>query len=209
MESLIVSSSKRICNDIANYEKLSDKFVNKASYYIVRLLINNYKDTSDLVDMFVQKTYGDDVLLAVYSYKSELYLLFSPLENSEHYLDGSHQMLCSFYSSLISKTKGVDVKCSIIEINSKTEIIIYFQSKVYENIKRTLVELSGLKKKDVENKTLEENISYLKSKKVFWDAIPPHQRFGRFYKSKNGKLTTWSEFIDMNNVEKYNSYFFD
>ena len=214
----MASSSKRLQNDILSYETSSDRKIPSNMYYIISVSLEEGKVCSSLIKKLIRQNYGgDETPLICYAYSNVVYLLFSSLENpeSEHYLGGSHQKLCSYFSSMISREKSTNVVCSIIELDSRTKILVYFQTKVYENTKKAVERLLKGKvgKKELELLSITESLELLKTNSINWSSIPSIERFGTFYKyvegeGGKGKLSTLSELFDVRDMGKYNDYFF-
>jgi hypothetical protein len=210
------NSTKRLQNSVAEYESTSEKKVPPRSCYVVRMVIHS-DEVQNIAKIFCkEKIDVDDRPLAVYYYSDTIYLLFSPLEsNLQHHFSGSHHSLCSFYSSLISKKYQCDVKCSIIELDTKTKVLTYFHVKIYESTKKTLFQLAngGIKDIEIDNLTLGECIKIVETKtKKKWSSFPSILRHGIFYKYriKDGKekLATFSDFLNLENTNKFEAYLF-
>lgn len=211
----MTSSSKRLQNDIENYESSSDKKIASNMYYIVYVRLENEREGPSLVKKLIKTKFDNDEMpLVAYTYSNDVYFLFSSLENSkEHFMNGSHHKICSYYASTIARERDMNVSCSIIELDSRTKILIYFQTKVYENARKTTIKL--LKgKSDLEKMSFFELMDILKTKSINWDDLTANEKFGVFYKylvsdSGKGKLSTLSELFDLRNKDKYTSYLFE
>lgn len=209
------SSTRRIQNDMTFYEDSSDRKIASNLYYTVRIICKGDIESEKIrttAKSLAKTIAGDDGKpLAVYCYDKEMYLLFSSLEkNSSHHLNGSHHGICSFYASKLSQELKSDTVCSIVELDSRTKVIVYFQTKIYENVKRKLLKMSKtLQKKDLEALTFSEMVKDVPN----WEDVPVHDRFGVFYKhvtiSGKDKYSVLSEMVDLKTMDKYVSYLFD
>lgn len=214
-----MSSVKKLSNGISNIEEESDRKIPYSSYYIVYIKI---KDANVAVTDFVKKilrTEKTNPPLIAYVFRYDVYLLFSCLEKStdSHYLDGSHHRLiseyvCKFYNGLSSPS----IVC-IVEFDTRTKIMIYFQYKVFENIKKTICSLSRKKMtmEEIDSITLQESIGKLeKYLDIKWNDIPNEEKYGTFYRyvtdleTKKQKFVTLSENIDSTSTSKYATFFF-
>lgn len=210
----MASSSKRLQNDVLSYESASDRKIERNMYYIVCIRLENKTSGPLLIKKLIRQNFdGDSLPLVGYVYSDYIYLLFSSLEdaNGEHFNNGSHHKICSYFSSTISRSQDMNVECSIVELDSRTKVLVYFQTKIYENAKESIFSLLGnVKKKEFDTLSMFEMIERLKKKSISWNDIPSIERFGTFYKyiSKGGKLSTLSELIDIREIEKYNAYLF-
>lgn len=200
-----------------SYETSSDRKIPFNMYYIMCISLENSTECPGLVKKLIRQNFdGDSYPLAGYNYSNDIYLIFSSLESSEneHYLSGSHQKLCSYFSSTISRAKDTNVTCSIVELDSRTKVLVYFQTKIYENAKKTISRLlkGAITKKELETLSMFELLELLKKESVDWSSVPSIEKFGTFYKyvetDGKGKLSTLSELFDVRNLEKYATYLF-
>lgn len=214
----MASSSKRLQNDVLNYESSSDRKIASNMYYIVCIHLEINSDGSSLAKKLIRQDFeGDGAPLAVYTYFNDVYLVFSSLEESkgEHYLSGSHQKICSYFASSIARTIDMNIICSIVELDSRTKVLVYFQTKIYENAKKSImVLLKGKKRKEIDSLSMFELLELLKKHAIKWADLPSIERFGMFYKyihveGEKGKLSTLSELIDIREIGKYTAYLFN
>jgi len=213
------SSAKRLQNDIAAREENSDRRIPSDMYYIVIVEIHDSKNLDDALAITAKKllkTKKDHQALVAYIYRNELYLLFSSVEGREHYLKGSHQSICSEYASFVSIEFGCKTNVRIVEIESRTGILVYFQTKIFDNAKKSVLTASKntITKKEISQFTLGELISALQQRaKVSWDSLVSGERFGTFYKyvvqDKKEKYILLTELINIQDTDKYISYFFE
>lgn len=213
-----LSSFQRIKNDMSLCEQSSDHKVRQENYFVVRIESHDVNtDMSEFAkrDIIAKTILGTSVICA-YTYYNVSYILFSSTNGTPHYLDGSHHEICSHYASNATLFTKNHVRCSIIEFESRIKILVYFQMKVFENMKTSILYLSDvtIDKKEVLTLTQNELIAVLEKRaSVIWNATPSAKRFGTFYKYyvlPNGgkKLSILSEIIDESNLDKYNSYLF-
>jgi len=216
------SSSRRLQNDIADCEKNSDRKIAPDMYYIVCIELCKQTSTpssSSSTNMVknLLRTRKDHFALVGYVYDKEIYLLFSSVGEGNHYLEGSHQAICSEYASMASIEFGCRCVVKIIELESRTMVLVYFQTKLFENAKRSahLLSKNTISKKEIGQFTFGEIIQALQSRaSIEWDKIPAAERFGVFYKYALGnnnkeKFIVLSELVNVQEKDKYISYFFD
>ncbi|HMP28085.1 MAG TPA: hypothetical protein PKD85_00710, partial [Saprospiraceae bacterium] len=133
------SSAIKLHNDVLSYEKLSDKFVPPESYYVIKLHINSTTITKKAAKIILKEEAGNkfdcETPLAAYMFQNDLYILFSSLEDKEHYLKGSHQKICSNMVSKYALKYKCDIECSVIELDARIKVLVYFQTKIYEGSK--------------------------------------------------------------------------
>lgn len=215
------SSTKRLQSDIASHEENSDRRIQSDMYYILVITLsdevsaNSAKISSSVKEWL--KTRTEHQALAAYVYRNEIHLVFSSVEGKEHYLSGSHHSLCSEYASLASLTFGCRSYVKIVELESRTLILLYFQIKIFENAKRSAHQLSkgSITKKELIQLTFAELVQNLQDRaKVTWDKVPAAERYGIFYKysiegNKKERYVTMSETINIQDPERYISYLFE
>ncbi len=176
----MASSTKSLQNDILSYESASDKKIVPEMYYIISLRIGDSEDgvvkqaekckngSISLIKKLIKKSFGEDgTPLVAYSYGCTIYFLFSSLDISkQHFMDGSHHKICSFYASTLSREYDISVTCSIVELDTRTKVIVYFQTKVYENTRETIIKLMPKSEKIDENLSMFEMLEKLKAHSV-------------------------------------------
>jgi hypothetical protein len=209
---------QRVANDMVSCEHDSDHKVKSENYYIVRLeLLDDTLDLSEFAkkDIMAKHIMGEAIMCA-YVYYNTAYILFSSTDTKLHYLGGSHHELCSHYASNATKFTGSQTRCNIIEFDSRTKILVYFQTKVFENMRASVKYLSNvtIDKKEASTLTQQELIDALEKRTaVKWADTPSSERFGIFYKYHvlaNGtrKFSIMSEQFDAKHMDKYHSYLF-
>jgi hypothetical protein len=213
------SSTQRLRNDINECEDSSDRKIPADSYYVVKIVLDGDVDRALVVTTvkeLARKNFDTDGRpLVAYTYGVSCYLLFSSLEGTQHFLGGSHHAIISFYASYFAKATGHNARCSIVELDSRTRILIYFQSKIYENGKLTVrAHLSDVSEREFATLTFTESIKLLaKRSSIRWEDLAPSERYGTFYKlvSSNGKdrFAVMSEMIDIRDQNRYISYLFE
>jgi hypothetical protein len=207
------SSTRRVHNDIAECESNSDKFVDPNSYYVVKVIFEDSTvNTTDIAKKTVNAT--EPATLVTYSFGNELYILFSSIECGSHFLNGSHHGLCSHYTSEFVIEKGCKVSCSVVEIESRSKVLVYFQTKVYDAAKKAAFSAGKgkLTKKDISQLSITDISELLKKAGVVWDDLDNKTKYGCFYKKIGSdgkyKLSTLSESISLRDADKYLNYFF-
>lgn len=211
-----MSTVKRLQNDMDNCEDLSDRKIPNDSYYIIYFKVGTLAAATDLVKKLLRRS--DNVPLAGYVYHSEAYVLFSSVETGEHFLQGNHHSICSKYTSIAVLETMAEVDTKIVELDTRTKVVIYLYNKVCEGMKKTLMARSKgtIDAKDLSQYTFSEVKRILLSKaKVVWDDVESAERFGTIYKyisssvGSKAKYTALSEMINLNNIDRYMKYLFE
>ncbi|HET8689064.1 MAG TPA: hypothetical protein VFM18_20835 [Methanosarcina sp.] len=203
--SMALSSSQRVKNDLSSKECSSDKFIPPDSYFIIKVeLDKEYPEFEKVVKNFL-KTHPSSPLVA-WCQKLGCSFLYSSTD-SEHYLRGSHQEIISEITCEFCLEIGQHIKTRIIELETRTRCIIYFQTKIreYERLQMTK---KSLKQKDVETLTRSELLEKLEEKGVNWETIDGNFKYGTFFKLAGGKIVTMIDSIGEVDDPKYSSYFF-
>jgi hypothetical protein len=219
------SSTTRLYQNMNEYEENSDKKVPFTSYFILVIMINDLPSSLKVLKYLLKNKILKESPLSVYMYKDRnfkengsssqnnyfYYLLYSSLDAASHYENGSHQKICSIISSKLARKYDRDVECTIVEIDTRSKVCVYFQYKVYNNILTSLKNLSNGKLVD-SNMTLKEMIEIVEKKyKLKWDDVPNEDKYGVFYKlgEKEHTYEKLSEIIDLRELNKYLSFFFE
>lgn len=217
-------SAIKLHNDVLSYEKLSDKFIPLDSYYVIKIHINSTetvtkKEAKILLKDEVGRKFGEEMPLATYMFQNNVYILFSSLEDGEHYFKGSHQKICSTLVSRYALKYDCEIECSVIELDTRIKVLIYFQTKIYEASKFYAWQLLKKTKNENEIKNLTfseiaELLARLPKKSVIWASIDPFDKYGIFYKyvkthdSSKCKYSFLSELINSENLEKFRKFLF-
>lgn len=212
-----LSSFQRIINDVNVIQDSSDHKVKNENYFIVKIELHNKDvDMTDFVkkDLIAKHILNTSVICG-YVYRNTAYIIYSSIENAHHYLNGSHHAICSHYASNAAINTRSQAICSIIEFESRTKLLVYFQIKIFENTKDFIYRVSNnnIVNNDIIELTQDELIQKLEKLNIFWDQISSSEKYGSFYKFyvENGtkKFLTLSERWDSKNMDKYKTYFFE
>lgn len=209
-----MSSSKRLQNDIIVHEENSDRCVPNNSYFIICL--RSSPEESPNLNTLTKKLIKDPKILVAYVYDRTSYLVFSAIEEGEHYLSGKHHALISKYTSLAVLELGCEVETQLIELDNKTKVVVYLYSQICENMKLTAMKVSKgvIDKKILSQLSFNEIKKELSDRSIIWDSIPGEERYGTIYKYIEGgngvkpKYQAMSEMINLNNLSKYTDYIF-
>lgn len=207
-----MSSMKRLQNDINLKEDISDRQIPNEYYYIILIQPSNKSSTTALAKKLL---ISENKPLCAYVYGTSIYLLFSAVEDGQHHLSGNHHALCSKYTSLAVLELGCEVMTKIIEIETRTKVLVYFYSKICENMKQTaMIKSNGkIEKKDLTQLTFGEIKKELMSRcSIAWDNIPNEEKYGTIYKyisTPKPKYSALSEMINLSMPDKYIAYIFE
>lgn len=211
----LISSAAKLHNDVLQYELSSERKIPPSSYYVVKIKGDTIKDTKKMAKREIsRKLEGASSPLTVYVFQNEIYIVFSSLDNGEHYLDGRHHAIISNFVCRYIKKYGCDVECSIVEFDSRIKVLVYFQTKIYEGTKRVVSKSLGLKDptKEIMDMPMVEAVELLKKQDppVVWEDIPKHDRYGTFYKigGRLGEYSVFREKINSENIELFRKYLF-
>jgi hypothetical protein len=211
-------ASKRVQNDIFQCESESDKKVAPESYYILKITLNTFDVERGTLNSYIKTLLKERAHthcpLVGYVYKNTSYMVFSS-RDEEHYMEGSHQGICSEYASMFAIHFGCNIDIRLVELDTRTRIITYFHSKIHDNTKQTMIECSNaqITKRDINNFTFGECLELLSKKNISWEGISTSDKYGTFYKyivdGETEKYMTLSEIIDVRDMKRYMTYFFE
>lgn len=202
---MALSSSQRIKNDVNSHEVSSDKYISNECYYVVRIELEKEVDTLEKFVKNLLKTHPSHPILG-WCQKSTCTFLFSSVDE-EHYMKGSHHSIISEFVSLFCLEYESKAKSRIIELESRTRVLVYFQTKIVENENSEMMKYS-IKQKDIDSLTRTELVEKLKEKNTNWETIPSAEKFGTFFKYSSGKFLVMSEAMITLDNPVYTSYFF-
>lgn len=211
-----VSYIKKLQNEITLYEVSSDRKIPNDSYYVVVVTIDGLsgKKTEVLTK------YAEELLTVVegssptvtYVYPPHIYYLYSSVdEKNEHVHEGSHQQVCSEFSSIASIVTGVPSVTQIVELETKSQVMAYFCLKNFENTRNSIVVLSKEKvtRKDVSQYTIGESIDMFNQKTGSnWDKISSGLRYGVFIKGRDGARKYTSIALDFKEIDMLTALLF-
>lgn len=216
-----ISNTRRLYNNISELRDKSDHKINPQHYYVVELKLSlDNDDNSKLIataKAFLKKRITHLPIIA-YVFQHNLILLYSSLEKDTetHYKNGSHQHICSEFVSILSREYDCMVECSIVEFESKTQILTYFHCMIFQNTIQCAVNVSShtISKKEAQTLTSQELHELLETRTgINWDDVSSPQKHGTFYKyitdGNKEKFSTLSEFIDFRDIKKYETYLFE
>lgn len=206
-----MSSERKIFTEIAECEENSDRKIPASMYYVVKVR-SDREDSCELLTSIGKKWLRklDPPPLILYVFRSEAYLLFSSRdEEEEHYAKGSHQALCSKYSATLARKKiPGTIRCSIVEFETRTQILTYFQYKVFEYTKVALG-LASEGQISCARVPLSEGLEMLESTSPGqWDKLSDGDKYGTFYKYVDRRYQTLSEPIDIRESARYLTFLF-
>ena len=224
----MTSNVKRLHNEIISLEEDSDSCIPYDKYYVIRISVlcqQSISDEESSLDTIAQELLSlnsEHQPLVAYTHTTEVLLLFSCLsEGEKHYLNGSHQLLCSEYCNVFHNKlyriqhDTLKVTCRIIEFSTQTKVFAYFSWILYQCTLATIISLSKgqIKEKDTSLFPVTELVEKLETHcHVKWAKILNSDKYGMFYKLKKKKsklyISSMSEAFDAREDKKYISYLF-
>lgn len=210
----MTSYSKRLQNELALDEENSDRKVPSEKYYVlvVSLDASTPKQTIEECATTLVAVNSTVTPSITYIYGSTIYYLYSAVdEKREHLLGGSHQRLCSEFSSVASLISSCLTTTHIVELETRSRVIAYFCLKSFENVRHSLVSLSKGKvsKKDVAQYTLQECIDMFDKKSgLIWGTLSARDRYGLFIRGVGKDAKRSSIALDFKDVDTLNTFLF-
>ena len=212
----MISSVKRLNNEMFEIENQSDKYISPTNYYILSI---SYSEDTDINI----RTKAEELLksrmnqpLCVYYFHKTLLLIFScQEENESHYLNGSYTLIISYYSTTLSLNVNNNVICKIIEFETRNKLLSYICWKVRWNYTLLLESKSEyeINQKDIYNYTLKEICDYLKDLGFDINDCDEEEKYGVLIKlvyDDKGDIVieSISEEIDYLKFKKYYNFIF-
>lgn len=205
------SSAAKLHHDVLSYETGSDRKIAPENYYIVKIqLLKKRISLEEMKDILKEESsfiFDKERPIGVFIFKDIIYIVFSSLESGSHYMEGSHHSICSTFTSKYSLKYDCSVLCSIVELDARIKVLIYFQTKIYEGARHYALKM--MKKND--ESTLSELISILNQKSKSWDKVESYKKYGLFYKCidlDRKKFVYYSDFVNAENLEKFRRFLF-
>lgn len=204
----MASHLNRIRSEIKTLKTKNEKFISPGSYYIVEITVPDISDQKCrewAKDLILDK---DKAPVFVYTRLNEIFILYECLDCP--FLEGSHQRLCSYYSSVFTrKSDSGYVKCGITELETQNEVFTYLLWRIIETQFLHLARVLEVPVEKVYQMTLDEACDEAGDK---WDRSSKFKKFGTVYKlrEKNGKivLSSFSKTLDARKRDHYLAYLF-
>lgn len=206
----MASSSKRFEKVVETLERNSDRLIPRSCYYAVLIMGDVELKTLRLWGRTFLSKNRANLPLFTYTTMGCLTLLFPQAEDS-HYLGGGHHSIISSYvTAVLSLSPSINVRCSIVEFASKTQVFTYFTYKVWCSLKAFYSQY--LSSSQVRSLTNGEMTKELKKQGVDADAVHNSDKYGIFYRliaeGDKIKVASMYEAIDARNGAKYLSFMF-
>ena len=161
----MTSNLNKLRNEIRTIVNDSDRIIPCKKYYAIEIFIPD-------IDEEKIKEIGRSLILdasnqPLFTYVNYncIYVFFSCLDNGNHYLGGSHQLICSIYGSKITKLVELQddkyVSCKIIEFESQNQVFVYLIWKNTETQFNCISYHLQLPLEEIYKNTLQESISIL------------------------------------------------
>jgi hypothetical protein len=209
---MLNNSTKSLHNEMLSLEKNCDMIISGDKYYAVKATLD-LSDSESGIDVAKKMLQFSPEPISIYHHDEGLFILFSCVEGDQHQLDGKYCAIISKYVQLLGKEfPKKEVVCSIIQFDTRIQILTYLSWIVYQTQQNAMIKFSEGKitQKELHFMTELELISKISS----WSNISDQEKYGTFLKlgtSKNGKLIIkkMSEKIDTKNDKKYKAFLFE
>lgn len=212
----MISSTKRVCNDMQSLEEENVKIIPPDDYYILKI---KFYDAGKLERSLSERVLTEDPKpLVVYYSHDVMLLLFSCVKGTlmtNHQLDGNHNLIVSkyvrFFTQVLPQSKDITVE--IIHLHSRTVIFTYLSWIVFQTTQNSFVRLSNgrITTKDLQFLT-EKELKSKFSERESWDDLNPHEKYGTLLALKQSKNSidffSLSEPFDARDTKKYMAFIF-
>lgn len=212
----MISSTKRVCNDMRSLEEENMKIIPPDDYYILKI---KFYETTPLEKSLPEKVLNETPKpLAVYYSCDIMLILFSCVKGTSmvsHQLNGNHNLIVSKYVRFFTQAlpQSKDITAEIIHLHSRTVIFTYLSWIVFQTTQNNFVRLSNgvITNKDLQFLT-ERELKNKFSEHENWDDLDSHEKYGTLLTAKQSKNCTdffvLSEPLDARDTKKYMAFIF-
>lgn len=205
----MASSTKRVFNEMATFEKDSCKYIDPSQLYIVKITIDDASLTEDSLKKILSAELHDQAEpLAIYYDSANVYIIFSYVvenyyfpdqqecQTYKHQFEGDHHMIISKYACNFQKLLPESrIVAKIIEFETQNQMTIYLTCLVYTCTQEAFVKYSNGKIREdiLQFRTQSElKIMFNDLAKTCWEDLSNHKKYGTFLKlkRKKHKITT-------------------
>jgi hypothetical protein len=200
----MASSTKRVFNEMATFEKDSCKFIDPSHLYIVKIQIDDILQEENLKQTLSAELYDQPEPLAIYfdNTCTSIYIIFSYVvenyyfpesfdQTYKHQYEGDHHLIVSKYvSKFISLLPGSKITAKIIEFETQIQMIIYLNCVIFNSSQNAMIKFSkGKIREDILQFRTQTELKamLLDLSNVKWDSLPSNKKYGAFLKLKRKK----------------------
>ena len=213
----MISSTKRICNDMRSLEEENVKIIPPDDYYIIKI---KFYETKPLDKSLPEKVLNETPKpLAVYYSCDTISILFSCVKGTSitsHQLNGNHNLIVSKYVRFFTQNspQSKDITAEIIHLHSRAVIFTYLSWVVFQTTQNNFMRLSKgrITTKDLQFLT-EKELKNKFSEYENWDDLDSHEKYGTLLTAKQSKngitdFSSLSEPLDARDTKKYMVFIF-
>lgn len=212
----MISSTKRVCNDMQVLEEENVKIIPPEDYYILKI---KFYETEKLTRSLSEKVLIEFPKPLVVYYSCDIMLiLFScvkGISSAGHQLNGNHNLIVSKYIRFFTQNspQSKDITAEIIHLRSRTVIFTYLSWIIFRTTQNNFVRLSEgrITTKDLQFLT-EKELKSKFSEQEDWDNLDPHEKYGTLMAAKQNKnsveFLSLSEPFDARDTKKYMAFIF-
>lgn len=217
----MISSTKRLHNEMINFETDNAKIIPPNKYYIINITVENKNSSGSLKSNleFIESQLSSVTSnpLSIYYSVNKILLTFSSVDDNEsHQLNGNSELIISKY--MFSFTKNLsdvtNISAKIIQFSTQIEIFAYVSWIIYQTTQETIIRLSKgvITSKELHFRTEYELINILETNGVSWEKCDSSEKYGTLMKlgrKKNSIIVVkMSESFDSRENKKYLKFMF-
>lgn len=212
----MISSTKRVCNDMHSLEEENVNIIPPDDYYILKI---KFYDAGKLERFLSEKVLTEIPKPLVVYYSCDIMLiLFSCVKGTSlvsHQLNGNHNLIVSKYVRFFTQAlpQSKDITVEIVHLHSRTVIFTYLSWMVFQTTQNNFVRLSNgrITNKDLQFLT-EKELKSKFSEHENWDNLDSHEKYGTLLTVKQSKncvdFSSLSEPFDARDTKKYMAFIF-
>lgn len=212
----MISSTKRVCNDMHFLEESNATTIPPDNYYILKIKVYD----TDKLDRSLLETIlkeNPKPLVVYYAYDIIL-ILFSCVKGNaiEHQLKGNHDLIVSKYVRFftLQLPHAKDITAEIFHFHTRTIVFTYLSWIIFGVSQNSFLRLSQgrITVKDLQFLTEKELKNKFSEKGDVWDELDSHEKYGTLINAKQTKncveFSSLSEPFDARDTKKYMTFIF-
>ena len=212
----MISSTKRVHNDMHSLEEENITIIPPKDYYALKIKFYSSEKLDSLVP---EKLLNENPkpLVVYYSHDFMLVLFSCAKELSNHQFNGNHNLIVSKYARFFAQNypAAKDITVEIVHLHSRTVIFTYLSWIIFQTSQNNLVRLSKglITPKDLQFLTEKElKTKFSEGNNLKWDDLDPHEKYGTVLHMRQIKKSTeyfgLSELFDARDTKKYTTFIF-
>lgn len=223
----MISSTKRLHNEMINFETDNAKIIPSNKYYIITINCTVENKTSiislqsnvEFIESQLLSTNNDSncMPISIYYSNNKILIIFLSVDDDKfHQLNGDIELIISKYVFNFTKNMSdiLDISAKIIQFSTQIEIFAYVSWIIYQTTQETILRLSKgvITSKELHFRTENELVNILETNGISWAKYDSCEKYGTLIKlgrKKNSMIIVkMSEPFDSRENKKYLKFMF-